>query len=206
MWRTIGIGESYLAEMVEPLVQGKGFEVAYRAHSPYVELKLRYPSTLQSVADAVAQALDQALQPWLFEHDQENHAAAVVDLLDKQKAVDIYDGATQGHLLDLVGPYLREKSQVHRQVAVSTSWENHDSPRDYVSQICDLSDGGALALVLAGFDDQGGWSVGIRRHGVTRVKTCASPYKAAMLQARNLKAVAYLAVKVWRELLEESAH
>ena len=206
MWRTIGKGESLLAETVEPLVQGKGFEVAYRAHAPYVELKLRYPSALQSVADSVARELDRVLQPWLFERDRESHAAALMELLSKQKAIDIYDGASQGHLLDLLGPYLRDQSQTQRHLAVNTSWENHDSPREYVSQICDLSDGGALALVLAGFDDQGNWAVGIRRHGLTRVKTCASPPYTAMLQARNLKAVAYLAVKEWRELLEESAH
>lgn len=206
MWRTIGKGESLLAEVVEPLVQGKGFEVAYRAHAPYVELKLRYPSVLRAQADSVSQALDKAIEPWLFERDRENHAAALSELLSKQKAIDIYDGATQGHLLDLIGPYLRDRVRTQKQIAISTSWENHDIPRDYVSQICDLSDGGALSLVLAGFDEQGFWSVGIRRHGETRVKTCASPYRAAMLQARNLKAVAYLAVKAWLTLLQESAH
>lgn len=206
MWRTIGKGESLLAEVVEPLVQGKGFEVAYRAHAPYVELKLRYPSVLRAQATSVSQALDKALEPWLFERDRENHAAALIEFVSKQKAIDIYDGATQGHLLELIGPYLRDHVRTQKQIAISTSWENHDSPREYVSQICDLSDGGALALVLAGFDDQGIWSVGIRRHGETRVKSCASPYRAAMLQARNLKAVAYLAVKEWLNLLQESAH
>jgi len=40
MWRTIGIGESHLAEILNPIVAGISINVAYRAHAPYVETKI----------------------------------------------------------------------------------------------------------------------------------------------------------------------
>jgi hypothetical protein len=206
MWRSIGKGESHLAELVEPLVKDAGFEVAYRAHQPYVELKVRYPASCEKQAEGLAQKIDATLAPWLYERDQENHAAALVEVLAKYKSIDIYDGVTQGHLSDLLSAHLREKTQIEQQIAFNMSWENHDSPADYVSQICDLSDGSALALVMAGFDTDGGWALGVRRHGVTRVKTYDSPYKVPMLKTRNLKAVAYLAVKEWLDILDQSTH
>lgn len=205
MWRAIGKGESHVAEVVEPLVGGQGLDLAYRAHPPYVEVKLRFPAQLSAAGEAVAARLDAALAPWLYERDRENHAARLIAHLASHPMIDLYDGATQGHLTELLAPYVREQGASPRQMAFSVSWENHEDPCAYVSQICDLTEGSATALVVAGFDPEGGWAVGMRRHGVTQVKVMASPYRAAMLQARNLKAVAYLAAKEWREMMEESA-
>ena len=206
MWRTIGKGESHLAELVEPLVQGRGFDVAYRAHPPYVELKLRYPASLEVAAEATSKDLEQALSPWVYERDRENLAATLALALGKQKSVDIYDGATQGHLMELLGPFFRDQSLSPRQLAFNASWENHESPADYVAQICDLSDAHAVSLVLAGFDAEGNWALGLRLHGETWIKTCASPYKGPQLQARNLKAVGYLAVKEWMQMYASASH
>src|SRR5438445_499366 len=40
--RFIGRGESQIAETVEEIVKGSGLKIGYRAHLPYVEVKVWY--------------------------------------------------------------------------------------------------------------------------------------------------------------------
>lgn len=196
MWRTIGRGESHLAELVTPVLKDRGLEVAYRAHAPYVELKLRYPQSLAAVADQVASELDQLLAPWLYERDGEDTLAALARALGRYPSVQLCDHATKGVLWDVLGPHVRDQSESQTAWIVGLGWQGG---------ICaagpQMEDG--ITLRLEGFDPRGYWTVGLEGQDLRREETRPSPYTAVALASRNLRAVAYWAAKVWLQWLTE---
>ncbi len=204
LWRTIGRGESHLAELVEPIVAqhgANGVTVAYRAHAPYVELKVRYPQSSAAFRQALVGKLDEALQPWLYERDQEDLPALLIAKLRSMGVVDFYDGATCGHLLELLGPQLRDQLPVPAEVSLVTSWEQHDTPAAFVEEALAATAGSDATLACAGFDHTGLWAYGCRIGDRSTVVERPSPYRGEGMRARNLKAVAALAVKGWYEAL-----
>ncbi|MGE4131345.1 MAG: competence/damage-inducible protein A [Bdellovibrionales bacterium] len=60
-WTLIGSPESEVAELVEPIIQGTGLEVGYRAQVPYVRLKL-YADPVEN--RQVIKRLEEAIQPF----------------------------------------------------------------------------------------------------------------------------------------------
>lgn len=212
MWRTIGRGESHLAEIVEPLVRSPGFEgieVAYRAHAPFVELKLRFPEATAERYAPLCERITSTLAPWLFEIDDQNVAQELSTMLAGFHAVDIYDGASQGNLVEFLAPPLRQFLPRTTSLSFISAWERHDSPRQALDQWLASGTDADVALGLAGFDDEGRWAIGIRLHGERSVVERPSPYKwnaGEALRERNLKAIASLAAKVWVTLLSGGLH
>lgn len=209
MWRTIGRGESHLAEIIEPLVQGQGVEVAYRAHAPFVELKLRFPEATADKYTPLCDRITTTLTPWLFESDGQNVAQELASKLAGYRTVDIYDGVSQGNLSELLAGPIRETLPGTTSLSFVTAWERHESPRQALEQWLASETNADMALGLAGFDAEGRWAIGIRLHGEKSVVERPSPYKwnaGEALRARNLKAIASLAAKAWLTLLSGSLH
>src|SRR5690606_25686995 len=80
-WRTIGIGESHLAQIVEPILATQtrfGLEVAYRAHAPYVELKIRHRAADAAALTLPFAELEQAMGDRLFEKDRDDHTSDLI--------------------------------------------------------------------------------------------------------------------------------
>jgi nicotinamide-nucleotide amidase len=217
-WRTIGKGESHVAELVEPLIDAHmrqlgvadraGITLAYRAHAPFVETKLRFRATDAARLAPLCDAIGTALAPWLFEIDDEDHARGLALKLKAYKIVDIYDGATEGELQELLAPLLRVELPKPSLVSIVSSWEAHDAPGPFVEQCLTLNPDAELHLAIAGFALDGTWAIGIRRSDDTQtVQEKRSPYhmdKGDAQKRRNHKAVAALALKAFNEFLSGS--
>jgi molybdenum cofactor synthesis domain-containing protein len=206
MWRTIGKGESHLAEVIEPLLmgsRGQGVEVAYRAHAPYIELKVRFPEADAARFAPLCSAIQAALRPWLFEVDDQDVARQLVARLSRYQSVEIYDGVTQGQLAELLAPEFRTALTKQAQLVFVTSWEGFESPAAFLEQTLDTNPETEVALAVAGFDPSGAWAVGIRELSEKTVEERPSIYRGEAMQARNLKAIASLAAKAWLAHLDE---
>lgn len=199
MFRTVGKGESHLAELVEPILKaaGPGLDVAYRAHVPYVELKLRFPMAESQRYAPICAEIETALSPWLYEVDNENTPELLAAKLAPLSSVNIYDGVTQGHLIELLGPFLRTALPTPAVFSSVTSWEEHASPTAFVEQALELESDATLSLAIAGLDASGIWAIGLRQGDEKRVEEKSSIYKGDAMRPRNLKAIAALACKEW---------
>jgi molybdenum cofactor synthesis domain-containing protein len=203
MWRCIGKGESHLAEIVEPLVAGKGLEVAYRAHRPYVELKLRFPESEAEAHQRLLQDVEAALKPWLYEVDGEDVPASLIQRLERFRSIDLYDGCTHGNVFELLAPLLRETVTKPALISCVTSWERHESPKDFLETMLQMNTETDASLAVAGFDANGGWAVGLRFLGEISIEERPSLYKGEAMRPRNLKAISHLATKAWHDMLRD---
>jgi len=202
MWRTIGKGESHLAEIVGPILKNAAdVEVAYRAHAPYIELKLRFYEHDAPRQESLCNAIQTALRPWLYEVDDEDIPKLLAAKLLACRSVDLYDGATQGHLIEFLAPHLRRGLATPADVAVVTSWESHEAPAAFIEQVLDLNSDSELALAICGFDASGNWAVGLRRHDEKQIEERPPVYHGAAARSRNLMCVAALAAKFWCDRL-----
>ncbi len=108
LWRTLGVGESDVAERVEAVIKGTPFRVGYRAHLPYIETKLWVPRAQAIAAENILPKIDDALSQWLV-------AKGKADLLDPLllasfagQDIRIRDEATGGYLQMRIFERMRE--------------------------------------------------------------------------------------------------
>jgi molybdenum cofactor synthesis domain-containing protein len=115
-WRTIGKGESHIAEIVEnilkPLVETRSIDLAYRAHAPFIETKLRFDPSLDSVIQPYVAKLSAALSPWLYESGDANWCRDFAQFLQTKSQVCFYDFATSGQIQALLVPWIEK---IHKE-------------------------------------------------------------------------------------------
>lgn len=68
-WNTMGHGESDIAERTEKALQDCPLEKGYRAHQPYVEVKLTYQKSEEAQMQKWVEAVTQALRPMTVARD-----------------------------------------------------------------------------------------------------------------------------------------
>ena len=96
--RTLGKAESEVAELAEPHVAGSSLKVGYRAHMPYVEVKLWYRGSETAEALPIVGKIASELKTWLVNRDEEDVADPLIAVLGRGERIRIYDRATQGIL------------------------------------------------------------------------------------------------------------
>lgn len=106
--RTMGLGEGALASRIEELIdaaQVAGLArpvVGYRAHAPYVEIKLWSDGTQEKIVQDVAKAIRQEFSQILVNEGKEDVADRVLAAVATEAAAGIrtivYDGVTNGEL------------------------------------------------------------------------------------------------------------
>lgn len=102
-WQCLGKSEAALGEVVEKVLQGTPYLTGYRAHRPYVEVKVWVENPTQdSQWPKVRQDLEKAIEPWWVCLDDEDIAQ---DFLQKNlgKFNLILDSATRGALAERLG-------------------------------------------------------------------------------------------------------
>lgn len=201
MWRTIGRGESHIAELIEGIAGQSGVDIAYRAHAPYIETKIRYLAEDATRVRPILTAIDQVLAPWIYEVDHEDVSKELALILANYNSINLYDGATQGNLVELLSPQLREHIPSPRTLSLATSWESHDAPQLFIRNCLTVNDDVELTLAVAGFDENQGWAVGVRNKDILEVVAKPSPYKGDALRSRNQKAIAALAIRAFYDIL-----
>lgn len=109
-WDTMGVGESDVAAKVENALTGrpesKTFDVGYRVHLPYVEVKLSYLETEASLWKPYVDKVDSLLEEITIAKDFKDLAATISNAV---KDVDFifYDYVTTGYLQNRLSPFLK---------------------------------------------------------------------------------------------------
>lgn len=107
--RCLGKPESDVAEITEAAIAGSGLRVGYRAHLPYVEVKLWVPAASREAMLPVINKVEADLGDWIISRGKEDLADALLQILNNTRRklgspVEIIDLATAGFLQDrLVG-------------------------------------------------------------------------------------------------------
>ncbi len=135
--RFIGRGESQVAEIVErildevTLASGTRFKVGYRAHVPYVEVKLWHRPSDRAQLDFALEKIEAELRPWLVNRNNEDVADVLIDWASAGKKIRVIDAATSGLLVErIAGRIAERKVKIKNGVlAIETSWSTDALPR-----------------------------------------------------------------------------
>lgn len=100
-WDTLGVPEAEIADLVEPCLEDRWpdlkFDLGYRVHHPYVEVKFSYYKSQENLAKAIVDKIDQALASSTVLKNFSDITAVFSDITAKTEFA-FYDFATQGYL------------------------------------------------------------------------------------------------------------
>jgi len=106
-WDLLGLGENQVAKIVEPLVEGRGLEVGYRVHIPYVEIKLSYFQSQAASVETILQEVENAVAPYCVAKNGEDVALGAGEFLLKASRLVVEDVVTEGWFLKRLQTPLR---------------------------------------------------------------------------------------------------
>lgn len=106
--RTLGKGESEIAELVEEAILGSPLRVGYRAHLPYVEVKLWFQESERSEVTPILQKIESLVRSVLVNKDDEDVVDVILRRVAKGQKVRIHDAATEGQLHARISDRARE--------------------------------------------------------------------------------------------------
>lgn len=123
IWRCLGKGESDIAELAEPIVKAAGLRVGYRAHAPYVEVKVWSRATDSSqIIKETFKKLDSVLGPFIVNRNKEDLARDFLSAAVSAsfKDLKVSDFATAGLLSERLFTFVRE-GKIPLELTVETS-------------------------------------------------------------------------------------
>lgn len=202
-WQCIGKSEAELGELTERALAGSGLATGYRAHRPYVEIKVWVADEELAAKRAYLEALDQAIGPWIATRQGEDLGALLLTELARATEIEVVDAATGGILAERLGAWLRkpENAAQAANVTMATEWVSPASPREWVEGVLAEADPESLTLAIAGFTEQGEWALGLREGDRMRSEPLASPFRRPEVLDRARIHATELALKRWREWL-----
>ncbi len=114
-WDTMGFGESQIAERIENIASDSGYEIGYRVHLPYVEVKFSCLQSELPKAQNYIDKIDSALIDCTICKNGEDILDGLFLKLTPYKRIEIYDPVTGGILLQRIIPELRS----HKAILIS---------------------------------------------------------------------------------------
>lgn len=207
-WECMGKSEAELGEITEKALAGSGLAIGYRAHRPYVQIKVWVNEGAESAATPWLDKLDAALKPWAITRQSTDLARELVIALARGEEVGILDSATGGILAQRLGSTLRrsEFGEQAKAVTLVTEWAISGSPEEYVQNTLAQADPEAITLIAAGFTEQGQWAIGLREGNALKVEPLRAPYRLSSPEfVERMRAMAAeIAIKRWTEWLKQS--
>ncbi len=101
-WRLLGIGESTIAEQLEKLSEEYHLEFAYRAHYPFIDIKLILDPYIKYHSKILAQ-VEMIVRPYFVTHLNIPLTQQLTDFLTQNnKTLAINDQATKGYFLQKI--------------------------------------------------------------------------------------------------------
>lgn len=131
--RTMGIGEGSLAFAVEEILTSvfakhklPRLEVGYRAHAPYVEVKIWYQPNQQAMADEVLQTIRSKFAEYYVNSDREDVADGFLEQVIRKETqgrkIAIVDTVTQGEFHRRVLEKVRAQSKSSGDVSLLSAF------------------------------------------------------------------------------------
>lgn len=124
-WETLGPGESEVAEKVEESIKGSGLRVGYRAHLPYVEVKLWVPRSRLAELQPVIDRVEGVLATWTVVRGKDDLADRLVDIVAGGVHLTVIDRVSRGYLQTRLAERLAKakRAQPERGMAGSLTIE-----------------------------------------------------------------------------------
>lgn len=204
-WRCVGVPESELADLVERAIDGSELKVGYRLIAPYVEVKIWCRTFELQRWQNWFEKLENAIGQFVVARQDEDLARAFCERLAaiaSQTAVCVSDGATDGILMERLGPLLRQQSQDTPHLRIETNFSRaQDVDESAVRQFLELATEN-LTFVTLGFNTQGEWIAGLRQGSRILVKKWPAVIRRSWWTERGRRVVAELALQYWLQNLE----
>lgn len=193
-WQCLGIPEGSLGEIVEAAVAGEpGLITGYRAHAPYIEVKLWVPESHD--AAPVLERLEAAIGEWIVLRDDADAAGDLLSAL-AGKAVTLHDAATGGLLAARLQQALGQVTD-RPMLSLQTRWHGlaeSPDPQDAMTWLAESTASPETLLLAIGGPVGKQWSLGLRRNGSLRFECFDLPFAmtAATAQAAGERSLRYI--------------
>jgi len=105
IWKLLGIRESSLAEMIEPIIDNSKIILGYRPHLPYIELKLWVNTADKSSQEAKISKIRSLVDPWYVSEGSFNPYEDFCSKIEKE--ILLVDKATDGLFAQKIRPYIK---------------------------------------------------------------------------------------------------
>ena len=207
-WQCLGKSESELGEITERALEGSGLKTGYRAHRPFVEVKVWCERHLVSEKTPFFEKLEQAIKPWIATKGGEDLVDRLFSLTLGGDEIEIIDSASGGILTERLGQFLRNPKNhaVAKSVTVATEFDGVEKPLDWMQDLLKDADPESLTLAIAGFSAEGQFTLGFRHAEKSHCETLTSPWKGREMLDRTQRFCTETALKRWSEWLKESIH
>jgi nicotinamide-nucleotide amidase len=211
-WQCLGKTEAELGELTEHCLKGSGLKTGYRAHRPYVEIKVWCPEPELTSKQSWIQKLESTLQPWILTRQGEDLAERLIHSFDRDLEVSILDSCTEGLLSDRLSKTLRKQQQGRGSTAALTmvqptfvtEWDNPSDPEAWLSDVLEqASDPDTLTLVLGGLHSGQAW-IGLREGSRIQKEKLESPYAQKDWKERAQAFIVEKALKRWCDWLDQA--
>ncbi len=107
IWDTLGLGESEVATLCQQALGDCPFEIGYRVHLPYVEVKMAYHQSQLAQAQPYLQALEKALGPIALSRDGSDISEVLIQQLGRFSEVTLDDQVSGTYLLGRCLPFFK---------------------------------------------------------------------------------------------------
>lgn len=189
-WDTMGVGESDVAEMVIAAIGSCKFELGYRVHLPYVEVKLSYSGVEATEAEVVAKKIDLALAKITVLRDGADAAEILSQKLSNYEHAYITDLIPGSFLLQRLFPFSKQLLHLQKMSFTSNAESFGNKKQNCVY----------LQLSESNLSEKYTAEVNFEFNGKRLTKTIQSPYKSPLLREREQQYFAEMAMLAWIEL------
>ena len=221
-WQCMGKSEAELGEMTETALAGSGLKTGYRAHRPYIEVKVWVPQALHQEKLKWLERLDQELAPFAVSKNGDDIAKQLLFKLRAADSVEIFDSASGGYLSQRLSDILHhikpqekrdpssEEIEDFEKLTLNMEWADCTEPLARVEGILShaaFGEGageGTITLALCGFTPEGLGAIGLREGQRIFQQTIQTPYKTSALKDRMKAYLVETAFKQWGQWLDST--
>lgn len=189
IWDTIGKGESNVAIAVERVLKNISVVKGYRAHHPYVEVKVSYRESQELELQEVLTELTSELSSILVTRDGEDLVSTISQEVQKKLhgSLSIVDGSHSSKLFHRLTPLLSK----------TASWS-------YYSDLNITAKNSEMRFEFKLLEDHLA-EVSILINGKVFTRKLESPYKNPLMVSRSLQVLIEYALVEWLKCLKESS-
>jgi molybdenum cofactor synthesis domain-containing protein len=202
-WGCIGKSEAELGEITEKALAGSGLQTGYRAHRPYVEIKVWCPKKALADKAPWLKNLEEQIHPWVVTRQGEDLAETFLQKLGEKRgdhsSLEITDAATGGILMNRISSLLRESryERLAKSIQVIVHWTQPTPPEEWTRQTLEKTQGNLLSLAVAGFTEGGQGCIGLKDEEQMRIKNFQSFYTHSELTDRRRHEMSEIALQQW---------
>lgn len=191
-WHCMGQSESIIGELVESALNDSGLQRGYRAHFPYVEVKVWCDDDRGHLK--YLNEIDRILSPWLMAKNSDDLAFQLCSLIEKP--VSIYDYLTKYHMMTRLKPFCKQKTIDFFTINYQKLFTYSD-----IESIL-KQDPNWMSLILTKTFQENEWFVGMKTGDSIQIEVFNG--ESSNIFARSPAYVAEKAFQIWIRLLKLS--